>query len=94
MQMTGQVECKWVVKWSEILHRTMTQAETSSETGIHGTQLCRMAEAYGFKFLPPVNNEHSNLVHNQSGPIADARNVERIAVTHYRIETTFNPLVP
>ncbi|SDJ40147.1 hypothetical protein [Pseudomonas abietaniphila] len=60
------------------LAKTLSQGEVAELTGISRKQLYTMARAYGFEFQPAANGGAANLVHNQSDPAEDAKNVERI----------------
>lgn len=60
------------------LAKTMSQRDVAELTGISRKQLYTMARAYGFEFQPAANGGVANLVHNQSDPVEDAKNVERI----------------
>jgi hypothetical protein len=60
------------------LAKTMSQRDVAGLTGISRKQLYSMARAYGFEFQPAANGGVANLVHNQSDPAEDAKNVERI----------------
>jgi predicted DNA-binding protein (UPF0251 family) len=59
------------------LAKTLSQGEVAELTGISRKQLYTMARAYGFEFQRAANGGAANLVHNQSDPVKDARNVER-----------------
>lgn len=60
------------------LAKTMSQRDVAGLTGISRKQLYSMARAYGFEFQAAANGGVANLVHNQSDPVEDAKNVERI----------------
>lgn len=60
------------------LAKKMSQSDVAGLTGISRKQLYTMAPAYGFEFQPAANGGVANLVHNQSDPVEDAKNVERI----------------